>query len=78
VYFFKRKISDFGVFIVRDPDTYTYGGPLVPGSNEIVGDVFNMNIGFDHGTAMWDVEAIAKLPDERILFAFGTRVQWSY
>jgi hypothetical protein len=77
-YFFKNKISDFRLFTVRNIEGYTRGGPLVKGSNEIVGDFLVLCIGQDHGNMAWDIEAVARLPDHRILFAFEARVEYKY
>ncbi|KAH7074079.1 hypothetical protein FB567DRAFT_553573 [Paraphoma chrysanthemicola] len=77
-YFFKGKLTEWEVFTVRNPETYKYGGPLEFGSNDIVGDFMNVNFDPGHGTEVWDLEAVARLPDDRILFSFGARVQWDY
>ncbi|KAH7069914.1 hypothetical protein BKA63DRAFT_494112 [Paraphoma chrysanthemicola] len=77
-FFLKGKLTEWGVFTVRDPETYEYGGPLEFGTNDIVGDFINLNFDPHHGTAIWDFEAVARLPDDRILFSFGARVQWDY
>lgn len=63
---------------MRDAEEYAYGGPLVKGPNEIVGDFPVLHIGFDHGTMKWDIEVVARLPDDRILFAFEARVEYEY
>ena len=77
-YFFKNKISDFKLFTVRDEREHTYGGPLVMGADEMVGDFFVLDFEPGHGTVQWDVEAIARLPDDRILFAFEAAVKYDY
>lgn len=77
-YFAKRKISDIRLFAVRDEARDTYGGPLLPGTNEIVGDSFVLHFGHDHGTAEWDMEVVAKLPNGGILFAFEGRIAYTY
>lgn len=74
-YTIKRKISTFQLFQVRNPDSYSYGGPLVQGVNEIVGDIYLLELGPDHGTVALDIEAVAALPDNRILFAFEGKVE---
>jgi hypothetical protein len=73
-YTVKRNLSDFNPFSVRNAYDFTYGGPLVPGINEIVGDLYFMDIGPGHGIVVLDMEAVARLPDERVLFAFEARV----
>jgi hypothetical protein len=74
-YEYKNKISDFGLFFVRDQWAPRYGGPLLEGINEIVGDFFNLQYGHDHGTVEALVRAIARLPDDRVLFAFEAWVK---
>ncbi|KAF2175851.1 hypothetical protein K469DRAFT_701401 [Zopfia rhizophila CBS 207.26] len=73
-YTIKKNISDFKPFTVRNEDDYTYGGPLVQGINEMVGDMYLLDLGPDHGIVALDIEAVARLPDDRILFAFEARV----
>jgi hypothetical protein len=48
------------------------------GRNEMVGDFPMLHFGDDHGTESWDIEVIARLPNSKILFAFGGRVEYSY
>jgi hypothetical protein len=74
-YFFKRKISKFRLFTVRDEMEYTYGGPFLPGPNELVGDFFMLDIDPEPGSAVWDIEVVGRLPDDKILFAFEARVE---
>jgi hypothetical protein len=40
--------------------------------------MFMFSSGREHGTDVWDIEIIAKLPDDRILFAFQGRVTYTY
>jgi hypothetical protein len=54
---------------------YTYGGPLLPGPDELVGDFFMLDLDPEHGSATWDIEAVARLPSDEILFAFEARVK---
>jgi len=73
-YFFKRKISKFRLFTVRDEMEYAYGGPLLPGPGEMVGDFFMLDLDPEPGKATWDIEAVARLPSDEILFSFEARV----
>ncbi|KAF2647414.1 hypothetical protein K491DRAFT_685549 [Lophiostoma macrostomum CBS 122681] len=73
-YTVKRNLSDLKPFSVRSWDDAEYGGPLIPGINEIVGDLWFMDLGPGHGTVVLDVEAVARLPDGKVLFAFEARV----
>jgi hypothetical protein len=80
-YFHKNKISEFGLFTVRfeEEEGRKYGGPLVQGHvNELVGDFFMFNGGRDHGHGEWNIEAVAKLPNEDILFAFEALVTYDW
>jgi hypothetical protein len=61
---------------VRDLWEARYGGPLIEGINEMVGDYINLQFGPDHGRIEADVEVIARLPDERVLFAFQAWVSY--
>lgn len=69
-----HNISDFKLFTVRRIPEFVYGGPLVPGINEMVGDLPLLNLEPGRAVCVDDVEAVARLPDERILFAFEARV----
>lgn len=40
----------------------------------MVGDMYLLDLGPDHGTVVLDIEAVARLPDDGILFAFEARV----
>lgn len=76
-YTIKKKISDFKPFTVRNEDDYTYGGPLIQGVNEILADMWLTAWDPEgHGTVVFDIEAVARLPDERILFAFEATLSW--
>jgi hypothetical protein len=80
-YFHKNKITDVGLFTVRFDEEHgrACGGQLVQGQvNELVGDFFFfLRCGRDeYGTDVWDLEAVTKLPDERILFALEGRVSY--
>lgn len=63
---------------MRDELEYTYGGPLVLGRNEMVGDFHVLHFWSDHGTELWDIEVVARLPDSKILFSFGGRIEYPY
>ncbi|KAF2786099.1 hypothetical protein K505DRAFT_290301 [Melanomma pulvis-pyrius CBS 109.77] len=76
-YTIKKKLSDFKPFTARNEDDYTYGGPLIKGSNEIVGDLWL--IAWDpegHRTVDLDIKAVARMPDDRVLFAFEASVSY--
>lgn len=69
-----HNISDFKLFTVRKVPEFEYGGPLVPGLNEMVGDLPLLNLEPGRAVCVDDVEAVARLPDGRVLFAFEARV----
>jgi hypothetical protein len=73
---YKNKISNFRLFYVRDLWEGRYGGLLVEGINEMVGNYINLHFGPDHGMIEADVKVIARLPDERVLFAFEAWVSY--
>jgi hypothetical protein len=75
-YRIERNLSDFKLFTVRNFYDFTYGGPLIPGLNEIVGDLWFMDMGPGHRKVVLGVEAVARLPDGRILFALEARVSY--
>ncbi|KAF2866905.1 hypothetical protein BDV95DRAFT_598435 [Massariosphaeria phaeospora] len=71
-----RKISEAWLVTVRREDG-AYGGPLVVGQNELVGDQ-ELPFGFGHaghGVEAVDVEVVGRLPDGRVLFGFEARVE---
>lgn len=59
---------------MRKVPEFEYGGPLVLGINEMVGDLPLLNLEPRRAVCVDDVEAIATLPDRRVLFAFKARV----
>lgn len=69
-----HDISDFKIFTVRKVPEFEYGGSLVPGLNEMVGDLPLLNLIPGSAFCVDDVEAVARLPDRRVLFAFEARV----
>jgi hypothetical protein len=69
-----HSISDFKLFTVRKVPEFEYGGPLVPGLNEMVGDLPLLDLEPRRAVCVDDVEAVAALPDGRVLFAFEARV----
>lgn len=71
-YEYTNKISDFKLVTVRHDGAY--GGPLVVGGNELVGDQELFHFGSDPETSEIEIEAVAKLPDGRVLFAFEAKM----
>ncbi|KAF2111229.1 hypothetical protein BDV96DRAFT_603343 [Lophiotrema nucula] len=68
---FTNKIRDFKVVTVRHDGIY--GGPLTTWGNELVGVQDLFHFGHDPETTEVTIEAVARLPDERILFAFAAK-----
>jgi hypothetical protein len=77
-YFAKEKISQSRFFTRRAERENIYGGPFLQGTNELVGDILLWTWGHEHETVVLDIEAVAMLPDERILFAFGAKVEYEF
>jgi hypothetical protein len=57
-------------------DELSYAGPLVEGVNEIFGDMFFLELGWDSSTAKTEIIAVVTLPDDRTLFAFEAEVEY--
>lgn len=66
------------MFTVRDEMEYSYGGPLLPGPDEMVGDFFMLDLYPEPGCEVWDIEAVARLPTDEVLFAFEARMKIEY
>ena len=80
MYVAKNKISDFGLFTVRDEETYEYGGRLVYGSNEMVGDFFWFAYpgGHEGEYTTLDIKVVGRLPDDSVIFAFAGRAELKF
>ncbi|KAF2790175.1 hypothetical protein K505DRAFT_377712 [Melanomma pulvis-pyrius CBS 109.77] len=63
-----HNISDFKLFTARKVSEVEYGGPLVPGRKEMVGDLPLLNLEPGRVIRVDDVEAMARLTDGRVLF----------
>ncbi|KAF2501531.1 hypothetical protein BU16DRAFT_613411 [Lophium mytilinum] len=66
----EAKISDFKAVVVRRD--LSYGGPLKAGSNEVLADFLLWGPAMHTGNHT--CEAVAKLPDGRVLFSFAATV----
>lgn len=73
-YEFTHRLSDARIVTVRKDGIY--GGPLKFGTNEIVGDQELMHWG-PRKTVQFYLEVLARLPDERLLFAFEADLEYT-
>lgn len=71
-YEFSQKLSDVELVSVRKEGVY--GGPLKLGGNEIVGDQEIMHWGRPKSEKVY-IEVVARLPDQRVLFAFEADIE---